>query len=448
MKPSPTSESDTNTHAVFTTTAAAAAGQKATAFRPVRRFDLFELALVELPRVNAWPRFRASFGVTILVHALLILAVLYMPRSEESVVEEITEITFEDASERVAPREAQQPPRANPGQKEQKKIVAEKKLQVEVGRGGPKSEERGSQKNLATKMRETNPNAGGSSLSDNKEIDIPGVIGALNPNRPAARGAGSRSRAGAFAGGGSQIKVEGGTMRDYEAADQVGDFASNAVAAVSVFRNRPGPPGNGLGKSKYGVGVDLGKGTGAGISDGDGQGGLYGEKGGGPGLGGGGYGRRPGRGAGNGIGDGIGNGTEIGIAAGLGGDGGAMSMHDLIAWMKAHPGAIPKLVQYDMEHKPGDLASAVSFIMNGKKHELFLSCNEADMLLRICLIEGNKFTMLKDNGIKAASNFLAMGDVVRAGAAIQSLITSRQAPGETAQQFYAIFWQWWEEVKQ
>jgi hypothetical protein len=427
--------------------AAGRAQQRAPVFRPKRRTDDFELSLVELPLLAAWPRFRISLGATLLVHVLMILALLYAPRPEESVVEEITEITFEEEEKKPATRAAQRTPRPEPEREEQKLFVQEKKLQAEAGRGGPKSDERGSQKDLVTKMRETNPNAGGSSLSDNKVIDIPGPIGALNPNRPPARGAGSRSRAGAFAGGGSQIKVEGGTMRDYEATDAVGDFASNAVAAVSAFRNRPGPPGNGLGKSKYGVGVDLGKGTGAGISDGDGQGGLYGAEGGGPGLGGGGYGNRPGRGAGNGIGDGIGNGTELGIAAGLGGDGGSMSIHDLIQWMKAHPGAIPKLVQYDMEHKAGDLSSSVSFNMNGKRYELFLSCNEADVLLRICLIEGGKFTMLKDNGIKEASNYLATGDVVRAGAAIQSLITSRQAPGETAQQFYKIFWSWWEGEK-
>ncbi len=424
---------------------AAHAKESAPAFRPKRRTDDFELSLVELPLLRAWPRFRTSLGATIFIHALMIAVLLYMPRHEASLVEEITEIQFEEEVEKPPRREVVP---AAPFKEEPKLAMREEKnFQQEMGRGGPKSEERGSQKDLITKMRETNPNAGGSSLSDNQAIDLPGKIGALNPHRPPARGAGSRSRGGAFTGGGSQIKIAGGTTRAYEAADATGDFASNAVAAVSAFRNRPGPTGNGLGKSYHGVGVDVGKGTGAGLSELNSQGGLYGAEGGGPGLGGGGYGRRAGRGAGNGIGDGIGNGTEIGIAAGLGGDGGAMNIHDLISWMKAHPGAIPKLVQYDMEHKPGDLSSVVSFTMNGKNFELFLSCNAADMLLRICLIEGSKFTMLKDNGIKEASNFLAMGDVVRQGAAIQSLITSRQAPGETAQQFYGIFWKWWQGTR-
>ncbi len=417
-------------------------------FRPKRRTDRFELSFVELPRLRAWPRFRISFGVTILVHVLMIAFLLLMPSPHKSEVEEIIEITFDDEKEKLLQPRIDRIVRPKPLQ-EKPKLVAqeEKNIPQELGRSSPTSEERGSQNNLITRMRETNPNAGGSSLSDNKEIDIAGAIGALNPNRPPARGAGSRSRAGAFAGGGSQIKIESGTRRDYEATDLTGDFTSNAIAVASVFRNRSGPPGNGLGKSNDGVGVDIGESMGAGISDREGQGGLYGAEGGGPGLGSDGYGRRTGRGAGNGIGDGIGNGTEIGIAVGLGGDGGAMSMHDLITWMKAHPGALPKLVQYDMEHKSGDLSSAVSFTMNGKKYELFLSCNESDMLLRICLIEDGKFTMLKDNGIKETSNFLAMGDVVRAGAAIQSLITSRQAPGEIAQQFYGIFWKWWEGAK-
>lgn len=161
-------------------------------------------------------------------------------------------------------------------------------------------------------------------------------------------------------------------------------------------------------------------------------------------MGGGGYGKRVGRGAGNGYGNGMGNGTEIGIALPLGNENQTMNLQELIAWMKAHPGALPKLVQYDMEHNPGDLAAAVSFNAQGKQYELFLSCNEADLLLRICLIQGRQFTLLKDNGIKETSNYLATGEVVRAGATIQSLITSRQAPGETAKQFYRIFWQWWE----
>lgn len=121
-----------------------------------------------------------------------------------------------------------------------------------------------------------------------------------------------------------------------------------------------------------------------------------------------------------------------------------LNIHDLIVWMRAHPGMIPKLVQYDMEHKSGDLASAVTFMCDGRRFELFLSCNASNLLLRVCLIEGRTFMMLKERGIKRANNFFVMGEVVRTGVRIQSLIASRQTPSEPAQKFYNVFSSWWE----
>lgn len=145
-------------------------------------------------------------------------------------------------------------------------------------------------------------------------------------------------------------------------------------------------------------------------------------------------------------GSGIGNGTggaSISLPSGSGGGSASLDIHALIKWMKAHPGAIPKLVAYDMGHKGDDLSSAISFNMNGRNYTLFLSCNETELLLRICLVEGNDFTLLKDNGIQEESNFLTVGDVVRKADKIQSLISSRKAPGEKAAVFYQIFWSWW-----
>lgn len=145
-------------------------------------------------------------------------------------------------------------------------------------------------------------------------------------------------------------------------------------------------------------------------------------------------------------GGGIGNGTggaSISLPSGSGGGSAALDIHALIKWMKAHPGAIPKLVAYDMGHQSDDLSSAVPFAINGKKYTLFLSCNEVELLLRICLVEGNDFTLLKDNGIREESNFLTSGDVVRNAGQIQSLISSRRAPGDRAATFYQIFWSWW-----
>ena len=137
-------------------------------------------------------------------------------------------------------------------------------------------------------------------------------------------------------------------------------------------------------------------------------------------------------------------GSTISLPLGGGGQEVAIDIHALIKWMKAHPGAIPKLVAHDMGHRAGDLSSAVPFRHQGKRYFLFLSCNEIELLLRICLIDGADFTLLKDNGIREESNFLIIGSVVREHTSIQSLISSRKAPTNRATAFYRIFWAWWQ----
>lgn len=136
-------------------------------------------------------------------------------------------------------------------------------------------------------------------------------------------------------------------------------------------------------------------------------------------------------------------GATISLPTGTGDGDGALDLHALIKWMKEHPGAIPRLVQHEMGHQNGDLSSAVMFTMNNRKFRLFLSCNEVEMLLRICLVEEGTFTLLKDNGIREQSNFLTEGDVVYSRGQIQSLISSRRAPQNKAAAFYNIFWSWW-----
>ncbi|MEK7729356.1 MAG: hypothetical protein AAB354_13160 [candidate division KSB1 bacterium] len=439
MKPSPRTETNLATPSAVARHAQTHSGQTLPVFRPKRRTDILSLSLAWPAPKPTWPRMRTSLGIALIVHLVLLLAVVLWPRPETQVGEVLAEIQFEDESETNLPLAT---PQSIAPAKPRTSTVAPPTQRAETLR----AERNASPEKLAHTLQQTNPNAGGAGLSENETFDLPGKIGALNPNRPPARGAGSRSRAGAF-GGGAQITLDRKVAREEEAFEPLGDFAASSIAAASVFRNRIGAPGNGLGQNKAGVGIDLGRGTGAGYNEGEVRGGLSGMQGGGPALGGGGYGARAGRGSGNGRGNGIGNGTEIGIASSLVDASSAMNLHDLMVWMKAHPGALPKLVQYDMEHSAADLAAAVSFSMNGKQYELFLSCNEVDLLLRICLIEGDKFTLLKDHGIKAASTYLAMGEVVRAGVEIQSLITSRQAPGETAQHFYKIFSAWWEGAR-
>ncbi|KAA3657739.1 MAG: hypothetical protein DWQ10_12645 [Calditrichaeota bacterium] len=127
-------------------------------------------------------------------------------------------------------------------------------------------------------------------------------------------------------------------------------------------------------------------------------------------------------------------------------DGGSIDLHALIQWMKQHPGTIPKLVAYEMSHQRGDLSSAVNFTMGGKRYTFYISCNEKELQLRVCLVERNTFILLKDQGLTEQSNYLTTGDVLRKGAAIQSLISARKAPGNKATEFYGIFWSWWQSV--
>lgn len=138
---------------------------------------------------------------------------------------------------------------------------------------------------------------------------------------------------------------------------------------------------------------------------------------------------------------------QISLPVESGGAEATINLNALIEWMKKHPGAIPKLVAYEMGHKKGYLSSAVSFTINRRPYTIFLSCNAVELLLRVCLVQGDGFILLKDNGIREQSNYLTIGGVVRSGAEIQSLISSRRAPGDKANEFYSIFWAWWKSVK-
>jgi hypothetical protein len=136
-------------------------------------------------------------------------------------------------------------------------------------------------------------------------------------------------------------------------------------------------------------------------------------------------------------------GPTLSMPTGLSGQESRLDLNELIEWMKKHRGIIPGLIQYEMGHQSEDLSSAVGFTAGGRRFQLYLSCNEVEMLLRICLIEKDMFTLLKDNGIKEESNYLNIGKVTWANQQIKSLITTRQAPRGQASAFYSIFWSWW-----
>ena len=235
--------------------------------------------------------------------------------------------------------------------------------------------------------------------------------------RAARRGGAQRSNP-ANAGVSTNVNRKGRMVDNFDLTGVIENRSGSFSAGRRSARGGTNGPKVGIGgSSKIGIGTGTG-GTGLALS--------------GRGT------SRSTRGTGNGNG-----GATITLPSGTGGGSGSLDIHALIKWMKAHPGAIPKLVAYDMGHRGGDLSSAISFGMGGKRYTLFLSCNEIELLLRICLVEGNDFTLLKDNGIREESNFLTTGDVVRDTKRIQSLISSRSAPGIKAAAFYKIFWSWW-----
>ncbi|NIU26787.1 hypothetical protein GWN75_20190 [candidate division KSB1 bacterium] len=136
-------------------------------------------------------------------------------------------------------------------------------------------------------------------------------------------------------------------------------------------------------------------------------------------------------------------GPAISMPSGRAGQMNKLDLNALIEWMKKHPGRIPGLVRYEMGHRRGDLSSAIIFTRGGHQFLLFLSCNEVELLLRICLIQKNTFTLLKDAGIKEESNYLTIGKVSWSNRQIHSLISTRKAPRGRASVFYSIFWSWW-----
>ncbi len=209
--------------------------------------------------------------------------------------------------------------------------------------------------------------------------------------------------------------------RNLEDFDILGQLSNHRTAMASSKRAARG--GNGGPKISLGGSSSVGTGTGSGTD--------------GVALSGRGTSRAT-RGSSSGVG-----GASISLPSGSGGGNASLDLHALIKWMKAHPGAIPKLVAYEMGQQGGDLSSSIPFMLNGRNFRFFLSCNETELLLRICLVEGNNFTLLKDNGIREESNFLTIGDVVRENSKITSLISSRRAPGDKAAAFYQIFWAWW-----
>jgi len=265
----------------------------------------------------------------------------------------------------------------------------------------------------------------------NSEVSVASIVQGFNTKNFLSREAkaGKRGGAGVSKSVSSSISTDVHTSnRSFEDLDISGDLTGRN-STMSPSRR------GGNGGATSGPKVTLGGGS-SGSGSGTGFGAGIGTGAGGSGIAGAGGGR-------NTRGVGTGSGAGISLPSGSGGGTATLDLHALIKWMKAHPGSIPKLVAYEMGHQIGDLSSAIPFSYGGRHYHFFLSCNEIEMLLRVCLVEGDDYTLLKDNGIREESNYLTIGNVVREANEIKSLISSRSAPGERATSFYQIFWSWW-----
>lgn len=121
----------------------------------------------------------------------------------------------------------------------------------------------------------------------------------------------------------------------------------------------------------------------------------------------------------------------------------------LLDWMKRHPSEFPSVVGRFMEESPGDLTSIVGFQIENRQFELFLLCKQNLHEVRICLLQGNQSTYLIDRGMKENSSYLRVGSVNRTPTdRILSFGTVRKAASDArTQEFYQIFFSWWETVK-
>lgn len=121
----------------------------------------------------------------------------------------------------------------------------------------------------------------------------------------------------------------------------------------------------------------------------------------------------------------------------------------LLAWMKRNPADFPSVVGRFMEENAGDLTSITSFRIDGRQFELFLLCKPNLHEVRICLLEDNESTYLIDRGMKENSSYLRVGSVNRTPTdRILSFGTVRTAASDArTQEFYQIFFSWWESIK-
>lgn len=122
----------------------------------------------------------------------------------------------------------------------------------------------------------------------------------------------------------------------------------------------------------------------------------------------------------------------------------------LAEWMRKHPRDLSEVVDRFMGHQPGNLTASETFVVGGRRFEIFLLCVDATYEIRVCLAEGDEITYLIDQGFKKQSNFLRVGTLARLPGekSIHRFGSElREASDHRTQEFYQIFLSWWETVK-
>lgn len=115
-------------------------------------------------------------------------------------------------------------------------------------------------------------------------------------------------------------------------------------------------------------------------------------------------------------------------------------------WMKENPVPLPNAFKKFMGYKPNHLTSRVDFQIGERFFEIYLVCVESTYEIKICLIEGDRTTLLIDEGFKHESHFLRTGKVFRTsktGEILSFGTKQEEASKKDTREFYQIFLSWW-----
>jgi hypothetical protein len=115
-------------------------------------------------------------------------------------------------------------------------------------------------------------------------------------------------------------------------------------------------------------------------------------------------------------------------------------------WMRENPVPLPNAFKKFMGYEPKHLTSKVAFQIGERQFEIYLLCIESTYEIKICLIEGNRTTLLIDEGFKHESHFLRTGKVFRTsktGEILSFGTKQEEASKKDTREFYQIFLSWW-----